>query len=184
MGIIDSQCLYRKSLVDFLLSSGSPRTLQVQADGTAKFLRTCVGYVFSININIFPFPHKFFILDRIFLCIDYRSNEYPDVVLIREVKDALVANENFILGFMHSVFYIMFLFLCSWLLCRMIFENFTLYLCCFWNMFILKSNSNATFSKTDTISSAWSLFTKVGFFIHSSSNLKKDLISELHYSLS
>lgn len=108
MGIIDSQCLYRTSLVDFLLSSGSARTLRGQTDGKAEFLRISVGSVFSININIFPFQHKFFILDIIILCTDYRSNEYPDVILIREVKDAPLANENFILGFMHFFFYIVF----------------------------------------------------------------------------
>lgn len=36
----------------------------------------------------------------------------------------------------------------------------------------------------DTIFSAWNLFTKVGYFILSINNLKKDLISEPYYSLS
>lgn len=111
MSIIDTQGLYWKSLVDFLLSSGSPRTLQGWADGNAEFLRTFVGSVFSININIFLFQHKFFILDRIILYIDYRSKNIQ--MLIRKVKDAPLANKNFILGFMHLVFYIMFLFLYS-----------------------------------------------------------------------
>lgn len=55
MVIIECQCFYGKSLVYFIPSSGSTRTYQGQEDWKAEFLRTIVGSVFNIDINIFPF---------------------------------------------------------------------------------------------------------------------------------
>lgn len=77
-GTIDGQYLCGESLVDFLLPYGSPRTCSRQKE-KAEFLRISNGSVFSIAIKIFPVSQKFFISDRSILCIDSRSNKYPDV---------------------------------------------------------------------------------------------------------
>lgn len=118
-GTIDSQYFCGESLVDFLLPYGSPRTCSRQKE-KAEFLRISNGSVFSIAIKIFPVSQKFFISDRSILCIDSRSNKYP-----RSSKSGN-GNGRFILGFVPLVFYIMFLFLCSWLICKTVSENFIL----------------------------------------------------------
>lgn len=141
MGIIDSQCLYRKTYglpSTFWLSEDMPGAGRWEGRISKDICWFCS--LLSIDINIFPFQHQFFMLDRIILYIDYRSNEYPNIFLVREVKDAPLANESYVSDFRHLVFYILFLFLGSWLVCKMVSKNFILYLHCSPNTFILKAN--------------------------------------------